>query len=42
MISSAMPDCEVVFKTTTSTGGGWREGELYYKMRDNLGMEYMK
>ena len=42
MISSAMPDCQVVFKTTTSTGGGWREGELYYKMRDNLGMEYMK
>lgn len=42
MISDAMPDCEVVFKTTTSTGSGWREGELYYKMRDNLGMEYMK
>ena len=42
MISSAMPDCEVVFKTTTSTGGGWREGELYYKMRDTMGMEYMK
>lgn len=42
MISNAMPNCEVVFKTTTSTGSGWREGELYYKMRDNLGMEYMK
>ena len=42
MISEAMPNAEVVFKTTTSTGGGWREGELYYKMRDNLGMEYMK
>lgn len=42
MITEAMPDCEIVFKTTTSTGGGWREGELYYQMRDNLGMEYMK
>lgn len=42
MITDAMPGCEVVFRTTTSTGGGWREGELYYKMRDNLGMEYMK
>lgn len=42
MITEAMPDCEVVFRTTTSTGGGWRQGELYYKMRDNLGMEYMK
>lgn len=42
MITAAMPNCEVVFKTTTSTGSGWREGELYYKMRDNLGMEYMK
>lgn len=42
MITEAMPNCEIVFRTNTSTGGGWREGELYYKMRDNLGMEYMK
>lgn len=42
MITEALPNCEIVFRTNTSTGGGWREGELYYKMRDNLGMEYMK
>lgn len=42
MITEAMPNCEIVFRTNTSTGGGWREGELYYQMRDNLGMEYMK
>ena len=42
MITEAMPNCEIVFRTNTSTGSGWREGELYYKMRDNLGMEYMK
>lgn len=41
MIVNAMPNCEVVFQTTTSTGSGWRKGELYFKMRDNLGMEYM-
>lgn len=41
LLTEALPDCELVFKTTTSTGSGWRKGELYYKMRDNLGMEYM-
>ena len=41
MIREALPNTEVVFKTTTSTGSGWRKGELYFKMRDNLGMEYM-
>lgn len=41
MLTEALPDCEIVFKTTTSTGSGWRKGDLYFKMRDNLGMEYM-
>ena len=41
LLTEALPDCEIVFKTTTSTGSGWRKGELYFKMRDNLGMEYM-
>ena len=42
LLTEALPDCEIVFKTTTSTGSGWRKGELYFKMRDNLGMEYME
>lgn len=37
-----LPDCEVVFRTGTSTGSGWRQGQHYYDMRDSVDMPYFK
>ena len=40
MVTESLPDTKVVFVTQSSTGGGWRKLDNYYKMRDNLGMPY--
>lgn len=42
LLSGKMPDTEMNFDTASSTGEGWREGKLYYEMRDFIGMGYMK
>ena len=40
-LADALPDTEKDFLTPSSTGGTWRQGELYYEMRDFIGMDYM-
>ena len=42
LLSGTMPNTEMNFDTGSSTGEGWREGRLYYEMRDFIGMGYMK
>ena len=42
LLSGKMPNTEMNFDTASSTGEGWREGKLYYEMRDFIGMGYMK
>lgn len=42
IFAEALPNCEFNATTQSSTGEGWREGKLYYEMRDILGMGYMK
>ena len=42
LLEKQMPDTEKNFTTKSSTGEGWREGPLYYDMRDFIGMGYMK
>lgn len=37
-----LPDTQLEFSAASSTGNGWREGPLYYAMRDYIGMGYMK
>ena len=39
-IVDALPDTWVVYACEGSTGGGWREGQNYYDMRDILSMPY--
>lgn len=35
------PDIRLEYSTVSSTGGGWRELQNYYDMRDLMGMGYM-
>lgn len=37
----ALPNTLVHMPTYGSTGDGWRKGELYYEMRDMMGMPYL-
>lgn len=37
-----LPNTVFEFSAASSTGNGWREGPLYYAMRDYIGMGYMK
>lgn len=37
-----LPNTYFEFASPSSTGNGWREGPLYYAMRDYIGMGYMK
>ena len=41
LLSEKLPDTEKNFDSPSSTGGTWRQGELYYAMRDLIGMGYM-
>ncbi len=41
MLAEALPECYLIYNGTSSTGSGWRQGSLYYEMRDYLGMYYM-
>lgn len=41
-LKAAMPDTYVYIDSLHPTEGGWRQSELYYEMRDMLGMFYMK
>lgn len=36
-----LPDTHMDFTTVSSTGGGWRQLQNYYDMRDLLGVHYM-
>lgn len=38
----ALPNTQVQWPTHGSTGGGWRDGALYFEMRDLMGMPYME
>lgn len=38
---AALPDTQIVLRTFSSTGVGWRQHPNYYDMRDCLGMPYM-
>ena len=40
-LTAALPDTQLVFRSASSTGEGWRFGQRYYEMRDILGMYYM-
>lgn len=40
-LTPLLPDTEMCFYGTSSTGLGWREGQHYYDMRDLFGMYYM-
>lgn len=42
ILPGALPNTKLEFNSGSSTGKGWREGELYYEQRDLLGMGYMK
>ena len=37
----ALPDTELMFAADPAMGYGWRQGYLYFEMRDALGMYYM-
>ena len=41
-LSQALPDTKIVATANATVGSGWRNLPNYYKMRDMLGMEYMK
>lgn len=41
-LRAAMPDTYVYIDSLHPTEGGWRQSQLYYEMRDMLGMFYMK
>ena len=41
-LSQALPDTKIVASANVTVGAGWRNLPNYYKMRDMLGMEYMK
>lgn len=41
LLPKALPDAELEFHSSSSTGKGWREGKLYYEQRDLMGMKYM-
>ena len=41
-LSQALPDTKIVATANATVGAGWRNLPNYYKMRDMLGMEYMK
>lgn len=40
-LPEALPNTYCEFHSNSSTGEGWREGKLYYEMRDYFGMYYM-
>lgn len=41
-LMEALPDCDIQYIWgPESTGGGWRQHEHYYAMRDALHMHYM-
>ena len=40
-LADKLPDTEKNFLSPSSTGGTWRQGYLYYEMRDFIGMDYM-
>ena len=42
LLEKKLTNTEMNFSTASSTGEGWREGKLYYEMRDFIGMGYMK
>ena len=39
---AALPNTQVVFPYYGSTSDGWRQGHLYFEMRDLLGMPYLE
>lgn len=41
-LSQALPDTKIVASANATVGAGWRNLPNYYKMRDMLGMEYMR
>ena len=41
-LSQALPDTKIVATANVTVGAGWRNLPNYYKMRDMLGMEYMR
>ena len=41
LLEKKLPGTQKNFRTRSSTGEGWREGHLYYEMRDFIGMGYM-
>lgn len=41
-LSQALPDTKIVASADATVGAGWRNLPNYYKMRDMLGMEYMR
>lgn len=41
-LSQALPDTKIVSSADVTVGAGWRNLPNYYKMRDMLGMEYMR
>ena len=41
-LSQALPDTKIVATADATVGAGWRNLPNYYKMRDMLGMEYMR
>lgn len=41
MLQEALPGVPMRFDAGSSTGDGWREGYLYFEMRDFFGMYYM-
>ena len=42
LLQEKLPDTKLVFNSSITVGGGWRELQNYYDMRDLLGMPYMK
>ena len=41
ILTESLPNTVTDFNSGSSTGNGWREGYLYYEMRDFFGMRYM-
>lgn len=41
-LKAALPDAVVYTNSKHPTEGGWRQSDLYYEMRDLLGMHYME
>ena len=40
MLENALPDTKVVSREGMYTGGGWRQVQGYYDMRDIMGLPY--